>query len=80
VRINYVARYDRTPTALPDQADHGCRLMASDDRMTRPLRWGITLGLLPIPGPFDEAILLVVALPLLAFYRAPLRDAWSKAA
>jgi hypothetical protein len=34
------------------------------------------LALLPIPGPFDEAVLLLVAVPLFAFYREPMRDAW----
>jgi len=39
-----------------------------------------TLGLLPIPGPLDEVILLLVALPLALFYRRPLADAWRRAA
>ena len=38
------------------------------------------LGLLPIPGPFDEAVLLIVAVPLVLFYREPLADAWKRAA
>jgi len=37
------------------------------------------LGLLPIPGPFDEAVLLLVAVPLIAFYREPMREAWRTA-
>jgi hypothetical protein len=34
--------------------------------------------LLPIPGPVDEAILLLVA-PLFLLYREPVREAWIKA-
>lgn len=45
----------------------------------RPIRWLAALGLLPIPGPFDEAVLLVVALILFVFYRQELRQAWKKA-
>lgn len=55
------------------------RLLAGDKRIPRPLRWGLTLGLLPVPGPFDEAVLVVVALPLLVFHRARLMDAWVRA-
>jgi hypothetical protein len=54
-------------------------LLARDDRIPRPLRWLAGLGLLPIPGPFDEALLLLIAPPLFAFYREPMRDAWRRA-
>jgi hypothetical protein len=43
------------------------------------LRWLAGLGLLPIPGPFDEILLLLVAVPLFVFYRRPLADAWRQA-
>jgi hypothetical protein len=33
----------------------------------------------PIPGPFDEAVLLLVALILFLFYRRELRQAWKDA-
>jgi hypothetical protein len=56
------------------------RLVARDGRIPRPLRWLAGLAALPIPGPFDEAVLLVLAPVLLAFYREPLRDAWRRAA
>jgi hypothetical protein len=46
----------------------------------RRLRWLVALGLLPVPGPFDEAVLLVAAAILFAFYREPLRDAWREGA
>ena len=39
----------------------------------------MALGLLPIPGPFDEALLILVAVPLALFYRRPLAEAWAKA-
>ncbi len=55
------------------------RFAATDERIPRPLRWLVALGLLPVPGPFDEAVLLIAAVPLAAFYRAPLADAWRRA-
>ena len=55
------------------------RIAATDARIPRPLRWLAVLGLLPIPGPFDEAALLVAAVPLGLFYRGPLREAWQAA-
>jgi len=45
----------------------------------RPLRWLAAIGLLPVPGPFDEAVLLFVALILFVFYRPRLREAWDQA-
>lgn len=44
----------------------------------RPLRWLAGVGLLPLPGPFDEALLLLVALILFVFYRPQLREAWQR--
>jgi hypothetical protein len=46
----------------------------------RWLRWLAGLGLLPIPGPSDEAVLLVVAAILFVFYRRELQQAWREAA
>ena len=51
------------------------RLAATDSRIPKPLRWLAALGLAPIPGPFDEVLLVIVAVPLALFYRAPLADA-----
>ena len=56
------------------------RLLARDQRIPRPLRWLAGLGLLPIPGPFDELILLLVAPVFFIFYRRPMREAWERAA
>jgi len=55
------------------------RIAATDKRIPRALRWIAAVGLLPIPGPFDEAILVLVAVPLALFYRRPLADAWRQA-
>lgn len=52
------------------------RIVVSHDRIPRPIRWLAALGLLPIPGPFDEAVLLFVALILFVFYRQELLQAW----
>jgi hypothetical protein len=56
------------------------KLIVRDDRIPRPLRWVAGAALLPVPGPVDEAALLLVAPVLLAFYREPMRDAWRRAA
>jgi hypothetical protein len=56
------------------------KIMARDGRIPRPLRWLAVLGLLPVPGPFDEAVLLIVALLLFVFYRELLLEAWARAA
>jgi hypothetical protein len=55
-------------------------LVIRDRRIPRPLRWAGGLALLPIPGPFDEAVLLIVAVPLLLFYREPMGEAWEATA
>jgi hypothetical protein len=55
------------------------RILAKDERVPKPVRWLAGISLLPIPGPFDEALLILVAPVLLVFYRGPLRDAWAGA-
>jgi hypothetical protein len=55
------------------------KLLARDQRIPRPLRWLAAIGLMPIPGPVDEAVLLLVALLLSIFYRETLADAWARA-
>jgi hypothetical protein len=56
------------------------RFATTDSRIPRPLRWLAGFGLLPIPGPVDEVVLLIVAVPLGLFYRGPLADAWKQSA
>ena len=55
------------------------RIAATDDRIPKPLRLLVAVGLLPVPGPFDEAVLLIAAVPIALFYRRPLADAWRRA-
>jgi hypothetical protein len=62
------------------RAIRAARLLARDRRIPRPLRVVAGLALLPIPGPFDEAALVLLAPVLLVFFRAPLREAWHAAA
>jgi hypothetical protein len=56
------------------------KFLARDGRIPKPLRGLAAFGVLPIPGPFDEAVLLMVGLLLWGFYRDCLREAWSQAA
>jgi hypothetical protein len=55
------------------------RILAGDGRIPRPLRWLAAVGLLPVPGPFDEAVLVLVGALLFAFHRESLGDAWRQA-
>jgi len=55
------------------------RLLTRDSRIPKPLRWIAGLALLPIPGPVDEVILILIAPILFAFYREPMREAWQRA-
>jgi hypothetical protein len=56
------------------------RLLARDGGLPRWLRGLAALGLAPVPGPFDELVLLVVAAILWLGYRDRLRAAWEKSA
>lgn len=56
------------------------RVVIRDGGIPRWLRWLAAVGLAPIPGPFDEIVLLLVALILFVFYRGRLRNAWREAA
>jgi hypothetical protein len=55
------------------------RILARDGRIPRPLRGAAAFGLLPLPGPLDEAVLLLVGLVLSLFYRERLSEAWRAA-
>jgi hypothetical protein len=60
------------------RAVRAARLVAREGRIPRPLRWLAVFGLLPIPGPLDEAVLLLVAGLLWGFYRDELTAAWAR--
>ena len=64
--------------ALLRRLIRAARYAATDKRIPKPLRWFAALGLLPVPGPFDEIVLLMAAVPLALFYRGPLADAWRR--
>ena len=55
------------------------KILARDKRIPKPLRWVAGIALLPIPGPVDEIVLILIA-PVFLLYRVPLREAWSRAA
>jgi hypothetical protein len=56
------------------------RILARDGGLPRWLRGLAAVGLAPVPGPFDELVLLVVAAILWLGYRDRLRAAWQKSA
>ena len=56
------------------------KIVVEHGGIPRPLRWLAAIGLLPVPGPFDEAVLLLVAAILFLFYRPQLREAWEQSA
>jgi hypothetical protein len=56
------------------------RILGRDGRIPRPVRLFVAVGLVPLPGPFDEAVLVLGALILFVFYRQAMRDAWHEAA
>jgi hypothetical protein len=55
------------------------RLLARDSGLPRWLRGLAAIGLAPLPGPFDEVVLLIVAAILWLGYRERLRAAWRDA-
>jgi hypothetical protein len=56
------------------------RLLARDGALPRWLRALAAIGLAPVPGPFDEVVLLFVAAILWLGYRERLRTAWRDSA
>jgi hypothetical protein len=65
--------------AFVRRAVRAVRLLAKDGGLPRWLRALAAIGIAPIPGPFDEAVLLVVAAILWLGYRERLRIAWRDA-
>jgi hypothetical protein len=61
------------------RAVRAVRILARDGSLPRWLRALAAVGVAPIPGPFDEAVLLVVAAILWLGYRDRLRAAWRDA-
>jgi hypothetical protein len=55
------------------------RILARDGRIPKPLRGLVAVGLLPIPGPFDEALLALTGGILYGFYRDEMGEAWRQA-
>jgi hypothetical protein len=55
------------------------RIVVGDGQIPRPIRWGAAIGLMPVPGQFDELVLLLVAGVLWLFYRDRLTEAWERA-
>jgi hypothetical protein len=55
-------------------------ILIRDERIPRPLRWAGAFGLLPIPGPVDELVLLLVGAVLWLLYRDRFAIAWEQAA
>ncbi len=61
------------------QSLRAVKIVIGHGSIPRPIRWLAAVGLLPIPGPVDEVVLLFVAVILAVFYRARLREAWTQA-
>ena len=66
-------------TAFVKRTARAVKIVIGHGGIPRPIRWLAAIGLMPIPGPFDEAVLLLVALVLWVFYRQELRQAWTDA-
>jgi len=54
-------------------------ILVRDQRIPKLLRSVGCIALLPIPGPVDEAVLLLLAPLLLIFYRQQMIEAWHDA-
>lgn len=69
----------RAIRAATGRALRAVRLLARDDRIPKPVRWAAVVGLLPIPGPLDEVVMLLVAVALWLLWRDLLVEAWRQA-
>lgn len=54
-------------------------ILARDRRIPKPPRGAVAVGSMWLPGPLDDAILLLVAVPALLFYRQSMRAALEQA-
>lgn len=52
------------------------KTLSRDKTIPRPLRWGLTLGLLPWPGPVDEIVLVLVVSIMGVFWPRTVASAW----
>ena len=55
------------------------KTLSRDPRIPRPVRWLLVVSVLPIPGPIDEAVGLLVLGVIAVFWRPVLRDALTQA-
>jgi hypothetical protein len=69
----------RSSTAFLKRTARAVRIVLGHGGVPRPIRWLAAFGLAPIPGPVDEAVLLLVAAILFVFYRRELQQAWRDA-
>lgn len=69
----------RSSAAFLKRTARAVRIVLRHGGIPRPIRWLAAFGVAPIPGPFDEAVLLLVALILFLFYRRELQQAWKDA-
>ena len=69
----------RSLAAVLKRTANAVRIVLRHGGIPRPIRWLAAFGVAPIPGPVDEAVLLLVALILFVFYRRELRQAWKDA-
>ena len=65
--------------ALVRRTVRAVRILVRDGKLPRWLRGLAVLGVAPVPGPFDELVLLIVAAILWLGYRERLRAAWRDA-
>ena len=62
--------------AFASRTIRAMKLLARDTRIPKSLRWVAGIALLPIPGPVDEIVLILIAPVFFVFYREPMREAW----
>ena len=68
----------RRVRAFTGRSVRAVRRLTRDGRIPKPLRWAAVFGLLPIPGPLDELVLLMVAAALWLIWRDLLVEAWQQ--